>query len=667
MTPTALPLYVPRYNQGATTHGLGASTMWLFWLVVLAVVVWVLARTGSRTIASGRSLGSTATVNMPITPSVATPSQAYADSDDEMVPTEVFIGGTEEATGLPVPPRPLLDPDPAGLDVRLKARVSAYGPEAEFLRDAKRYETRTHGAVPHVPFQSYWPTYRDMTVEQASWYYYWRARLREGSAMSTDMSYLFIHIYECLHGVGFRNNDEAFAHLRYVWQEYRHQHPKLDNYLQSWLLDMNAYYRLDHDPFDLVDTMCRLGVAFTDSDLQLAAWLRSRDFESMTPSMLRSIAGYDPHSGKFYKEFKEPELIDRTLRLAAQAVDVFYQTRSSMGVFETFQPQALRRVEHTAFTGAVFAYTAKRVLIASVPALSSARGLSELMESVLKQAENVLRKQVGFPGQRRGIQLPADLDAYLQRVLGSTDSRPIAKPIERRVIQIDLGAVAGLHEAAAKLREQLAEPPAPSRERAWSTRFDLPLDTPAGQLTDVDRIADVLDRLPAAELGLIHALRAATWVLDGAATALMARVNEAAMLVLGEYLVATEGGRSIVADDYRDELDFLLARDEYAAPAAVAAASEAGSERDVTEDSLAGLRERLTPLQVEVLGKILTGCPQRELARFALAHSTMASLVLDQINQEACEVIGDNLIDTYEDPLVIYEEHRELVGRVVAV
>ena len=69
----------------------------------------------------------------------------------------------------------------------------------------------------------------------------------------------------------------------------------------------------------------------------------------------------------------------------------------------------------------------------------------------------------------------------------------------------------------------------------------------------------------------------------------------------------------------------------------------------------------MTPLQVQALAMVVAGCTQDDMDRFAADHGTMGALLLDAINECALDVIDDAVIDVHEDPLTIYEEHREVL------
>ena len=655
--------------------------MWALLLVVFVVAIWLLTRMGRP---SGSASASSRTISSLPGRQV---HQARGANDDSMRSVEVPVTGGPQTPGYRVPQRPHHRVAlPEGRELTVEPSFESYDPGAGFLADAERFVSRTHPKVAQAPFLAYWSSYRDLSPEQARWYFYWRSEVRGGHFLPTDLSYLFIHVYECLHAIGFEDAGEAWEHLLDLWRRYREQHPKLDHYLQVWVLDMNAYYGLGREPLEVVRDMVRQGVRFQDPDLVAASWLEMRDYGALPPGMLDTIAGFDRRSGKFFREYPDPVLIERTLQLAFEAADVYFLTTTGRGIFETHAPAQARPIRRRAFSGAVFDYVSREVEIASVLPLSRSAQLSSLLQGILKYAENTLRKQVGFRGQRRGVELPEALEAYLRLVLGSTTSVPMAKPIERRTIHIDTAKIEALRRDSEDVRAQLElsewsgdelyevsidptpDPAtgegavagaAPTTSQARSTRFSIPPDTPPGLLTDVDKVASVLDNLVAVDLALLHELRAMEWELVDKDAPEAERIRAASEHVLGDSLVAHERDRIVVVDDYRDELEFLLIREEYAPPESASQPTDEASES--SEHPVEGwsqLRRMMTPVQARALAMVVVGCTPDEMDRFAAEHRTMGALLLDSINERALDVIGDAIIDTYEDPLMIFDEHR---------
>ena len=68
------------------------------------------------------------------------------------------------------------------------------------MDEMKKYVNRTGKEVAFVPFEQYswFPFYDSMNKQQKAWYFYWRTEARKQHYLTTDLSYVFVHLYEIL-------------------------------------------------------------------------------------------------------------------------------------------------------------------------------------------------------------------------------------------------------------------------------------------------------------------------------------------------------------------------------------------------------------------------------------------------------------------------------------
>ncbi|MFB5760670.1 TerB N-terminal domain-containing protein [Paenibacillus medicaginis] len=107
--------------------------------------------------------------------------------------------------------------------------------EANFVHQARQWGDRKGSCVPFQPFMSYWPTYSQMNGSQTEWYFYWRREVRGKRYPETDLSYIFIYIYELIHGVGWTEPEEGFQLLLELREAYADSYPGLLEYMADWL------------------------------------------------------------------------------------------------------------------------------------------------------------------------------------------------------------------------------------------------------------------------------------------------------------------------------------------------------------------------------------------------------------------------------------------------
>lgn len=585
-------------------------------------------------------------------------AEAGAKLLSDLVTVQFVLEG-RDAKGVPIPARRSKSREvDIGNGESITVELRAY--DSGFLEQAVANSGKTGKLAKHVPFKAYWSSYADMDAAQSRWYYYWRNEVRNGRYPPTDLSYIFIHVYECIHGVGFKTILHAYGHLWALWHNYRRQHPRLDRYLMQWMLDLNAYYEVGMDSLDIVRSSVGAASSGISSDLIVAS-LATRKGEVPTVDQLALIAKFDPRSGKFYREFADTNLIDRTLQLGFKALDDYFRETTSTGVIEAHQPKRQVKLANVAFAGALFSYQPKKVLIAEVSAYSSLTKFPKLIEDTLKLSENILRKQVSFAGQRRGIELPPAIEERIRATLGDSASQPVEQQRERRSLRIDTSRAELLRAQSIEIRAELIASMQTSQSSdAASTRFELPPDRKPNELTDVDSVANVLDKLVTPAMDLIHSLWKGGWEGNALSPDDVDEVNRYALMELGEPLLVTELDRLLVVDDYRDELAFLLDHPDYLPSGA---SLNATSQSD--DSGWGSLQSAMTAVQVAAVRIIANGVTVAQFEAFAYDHSSMGTLLLDEINELALDHVGDNLVESENGRVTIYEEYLDHVRKML--
>lgn len=584
----------------------------------------------------------------PSSPSIGPNARPLSD----LVTVEVTIGGRASQT-VPIPQkkRQIREID-VGNGETFVAELSGLG--SSFVEQAEQRKSIVGAQAVHVPFKAYWSSYGHMDELQSQWYYYWRSEVLHGRYPPTDLSYIFIHVYECLHGIGFKTMLHAYGHLWTLWHNYRSQHPNLDGYLMTWMLDLNSYYRIGMDPLEIVRSTPGAATSGISSDILAASMDVAEGYFLPSLQQIAKISNYNPRSGKFYREYPDTGLIDRTLALGFKALDDYFRETKNCGVLRAHAPKRQVSVQHPAFAGAVFGYQPKSLLIAEVSAYSTSKELSKLIENTLKLSENILRKQVSFAGQRRGIELPLAIEERIRSVLGDATSRPAEQLAERKAIRIDPELARALEAESVEIRAALIESMKTDEALGVrSTRFDLPANLRPTELTDVDRVASVLDVLSPGELALVHSMRNAGWETKLVGLPQLGEINKHAVLELGEPLVVVEGETLIIQEDYRDELEFLLPRPEYArtGPSSQVIAAATGS--------WGSLLAAMNVVQAEALAFLVNAKSTSEFDSFARAHGVMGAMLLDEINALALNHIDDNLVQVNDEGVSVFDEYRD--------
>jgi hypothetical protein len=153
------------------------------------------------------------------------------------------------------------------------------------------------------------------------------------------------------------------------------------------------------------------------------------------------------------------------------------------------------------------------------------------------------------------------------------------------------------------------------------------------------------------------------------------RINERAVNTLGDALIFEEDGRFVVAEDYRDEIEYALDHREVdqhtvsspvtAVPVSTenAVSAELG---EVLNDEWAKFARKMRPHHWETLAVLLAGIDVRNrLEAVARGAFLTTSRLIDDINSFALDCLGDIVIRTDSDePFIEADDVEDLQALV---
>lgn len=608
---------------------------------------------------------------------------------------------------------------PASLTVTLDSS------QESFVTQARQWVARAEAHAEPIAFSHYWPTYAHMSSEQQRWYFYWRTAVRSGRFLPTDLSYLFVYVYECLNLVGFDTAQAAFDRLVPFWQHYRGLQPKLDQYLIDWLADFLVVHRLPTSPLAWYGQVVTNKIVSGDVDLLVEGWLHTGGDCTMLPNpLLYQLADYSPENSKFYTAHHRQHNLDAAYQKGVYAVDTYLRQNVGMPLFIHYAPPTMRSIQRPPFAGALHEYGQTIITIGSVRPWQAQESLTTCLKGILKQTENVLREQLQFKTKLRGIDLPPAWGRAIEQALKA--------PTPKRTVEIDFDSIASLKRDSEEIRLRLLvedeavvvpgrvqadtrpipqpQPIAlhPTQNDQQQTATNLiertenkpisytqrPADTPAGLLTDLAEIAAVMGEHSSAEAQLLATLRQHDWQASPATlnsvkqglflNVLLDQINERAVTQLGDALIFDEGGLWVVAEDYRDEIVYILEHPAYAirhnpekvtpstddsVPLTLLSSNDnvpidrpVADRNQVLPPEWLHLSNQLQPQHWAVLAVLLQGNnvnPQVDV--IARQRHTTANQLFDQINEFALESIGDILIHVQARTPLLEDEHLALL------
>ena len=540
-----------------------------------------------------------------LTHKVPSPPHPTAPPRPEPLPPMDTLPAVAHPTTHYVPPHtadiegkdpPLLDYRPAGTlihRVRVYDWQSNYHYFDQFTEDAIRYAAMPASATAaHEPFFSYFPQYTQLNRRASAWYLYWREAVRHGTYPSTDYSYILLYLFELLN-LPADSPDEA-RRLRdlmaAVWVNYRRTYPQLDHYMCEWLCD----YCLVHAELAPLDILAPALDEIIEGSRLKEFYLGSiisgdpispdgRDHRRETVRiLLRHCCQYDYRKSKFAAGEHRP-LFDRLIPAAlAHALPLLLGREG--------HPPAITMLESTvtrdAYTGALCAYRNKRRIEVSFTSFSRSHELRFLIGDMVKHVENRIRAAIGVRSRLSVMSLPVPLRNALDDYLSTCPDLECITPqkkkeaprpayealydLPRKEVSLsDAVAIeAGSWETTRILVEAFSEEEpasetvtAPAEAAVAKTTPTAEPPAPATQ-DPADELRDYVPFLRAALRGDAAAARAAAnarhTLPDALADAINAITSEA---IIYDIIIEDDGtGRYTVLDDYRDEVEALVAR-----------------------------------------------------------------------------------------------------------
>lgn len=367
-------------------------------------------------------------------------------------PAEFTIGSQEGISSFPIPP-----PEESFNNNRL-GTLWIQGPfathETGFAEKARKLAMHKETAADFCPFMCYWPTYDSMTEQQRRWYFYWRGEVREGRYPDTDLSYIFVHIYELINNIGVLNAADGYEQLQRLWHSYRGRHPKLDRYLTDWIFDYVLFHKCSIDPFQFLRESVELGAPINDPDLVLPLYVES-GLEDLPVSLLESYTNYRIQTSRFYIAGNQ-ELIQEFCSKSLARVNAFMKTEEGVGIFDIFKPNLVPAQKRSPFRSAVHEFRGDLITIPAKIPYSQHGPLRDFLTSVIKYTENKLREKKSFGGRLTGIELPKDFQNIIDQLIAESISS-IRPPLPKPVVRIDFGKVSRLEKESDEVRELLLQ------------------------------------------------------------------------------------------------------------------------------------------------------------------------------------------------------------------
>ena len=331
-----------------------------------------------------------------------------------------------------------------------------------FYRQAQAMADYTDDCPEIANFNTFRPTFADMSILQMRSYFTLRTLLRQGRHPEAALSYLQVYTYETLMLIGVESPEEGLAILSDLKEHYGHLYQQLGESLSRWIKDFVVYYGME----DQKERCFALEIASDKTAMALANYTKLSDdtfFIIMEP-----LQKYKIKEAALYKKHPADTRIvaGRTLKAAATAMERQYQCP-----FDQLCLGVRRKRYYTMFDNAVFhagekkgdevfevsprrKYVHKNGLwIVDVFAEGYHSRVRETISEVLHETDRQLRDALGVK-----IKIKSRLgDRHLQETIEQVVSDYMKEKAEaaRPKIEVDFSKLARIRADADVVRDAL--------------------------------------------------------------------------------------------------------------------------------------------------------------------------------------------------------------------
>jgi hypothetical protein len=275
-----------------------------------------------------------------------------------------------------------------------------------FCKNAQKYHKICGKPCERVPFFSYVAQYSQLSQRQLEWYFWWRQNVRNRVFLDTDLSYIYLYIYEIINLGDMIDTGRACASLIDIWVHYREEYPQLRSALGEWICD---YSLLNGIPIRYSDSMITADMIKGCSLPEVFFGFEEDKPETIASFLLSFCNGYQYRKSKFYAE--NAALYDQMIPGCLLRVVPFLR------FWEGENAARKKHVSRSAFVGALCSYRVRKHIEVDYIPLCSAE-LKSLVTGIIKYAENILRACIGIRSRLGVAELPqamrSAIDGYFE-------------------------------------------------------------------------------------------------------------------------------------------------------------------------------------------------------------------------------------------------------------
>ena len=218
------------------------------------------------------------------------------------------------------------------------------GDTETFLKQAKFMEDFSDDADKAYPLEAYYTTYDRMNDNQLRTYFTWRTKVRNSNVTDISVSYLFCYVYELLNGIGTKCAEETIEKLIYIWTEFRKYDDSIDGHFRTWIRD---YYIVNHNELLQGFSYYRDLMPINYYGFEPRLYVEMMDFKWKSLKAVEIFSSFRITDGQFYKSGNQEimekcacfvlERLSQTLNEAETDIKKLFTAKQSEIIYSFFR------------------------------------------------------------------------------------------------------------------------------------------------------------------------------------------------------------------------------------------------------------------------------------------------------------------------------------------
>lgn len=295
---------------------------------------------------------------------------------------------------------------------------SSYSYYEFFCKNALEYNEIRGKECERVPFFSYVAQYSQMSKEQLNWYFWWRENIRNCVYLETDISYIYLYLYEIINLGDKLDTKETLGTMIAIWTNYRDTYPQLDKSLREWVCDYSLLHQVPIQRTNI--SISNEMMAYATLPEIYLTYDGEKD-ETLASLLLKYHNGYNYKKSKFYRE--NTTFYDLHLPICLS------RAISKLRLFDGEQV-SYKHATRVAFMGALCSYRLRKHIEVDYIPITGNLELKASITNITKYSENKLRSMLDIRSRLTVQNLPSDICALIDSYF--EEQFPHAEQLPRR-------------------------------------------------------------------------------------------------------------------------------------------------------------------------------------------------------------------------------------------